>query len=366
MSQAKAILVPLLNPNEPEARLVDLRVKNGQQVKTGEPLGTLETTKSTFELTAESKGFVAGLEAKEGDSLRAGEIFCHLASSADWKPPKRARKAAAPSGLPDGLRITQPALSLAQKEGLQLSRLPIGPVITEEGVRLALNKSKQKADIIIPAEAAWEKAIVVYGGGGHGKAVIELIHAVGGYSLIGVVDDGLEPGSFVLGVPVLGDGERALPALHEAGCRLAINAVGGIGAISSRIQVFERLEEAGFGSPALVHPSAVLEPSALLSSGVQVLPLAYVGSSARIGRGAIINTGAIVSHDCELADYVNLAPGAILAGAVRVGKGSLIGMGVTVNLNVRIGARARIGNSATVKADVPDGGVVRAGAVWPN
>jgi acetyltransferase EpsM len=41
-------------------------------------------------------------------------------------------------------------------------------------------------------------------------------------------------------------------------------------------------------------------------------------------------------------------------------------MGVTVNLNVRIGAGARVGNSATVKADVPDGGIVRAGAVWPE
>jgi len=37
-----------------------------------------------------------------------------------------------------------------------------------------------------------------------------------------------------------------------------------------------------------------------------------------------------------------------------------------VNLNVRIGSMVRIGNSATVKEQVPDGGVVRAGAVWPS
>jgi acetyltransferase-like isoleucine patch superfamily enzyme len=39
---------------------------------------------------------------------------------------------------------------------------------------------------------------------------------------------------------------------------------------------------------------------------------------------------------------------------------------VTVNLRVKIGARARIGNGATIKQDVPAGGVVRAGSVWPQ
>jgi acetyltransferase-like isoleucine patch superfamily enzyme len=40
-------------------------------------------------------------------------------------------------------------------------------------------------------------------------------------------------------------------------------------------------------------------------------------------------------------------------------------MGVTVNLGVKIGAKARVGNGATVKADVEDGGVVHAGTIWP-
>ena len=82
--------------------------------------------------------------------------------------------------------------------------------------------------------------------------------------------------------------------------------------------------------------------------------------------GCIINSGAIVSHDCLLGDYTNLSPGAILAGEVQVGAGALVGMGATLNLRVRIGAGARIGNSAVVKTDVPEKGIVRAGASWPE
>jgi acetyltransferase-like isoleucine patch superfamily enzyme len=40
-------------------------------------------------------------------------------------------------------------------------------------------------------------------------------------------------------------------------------------------------------------------------------------------------------------------------------------MGVTINLGVKVGAGARIGNSAVVKADVPVNGIVRAGTIWP-
>jgi acetyltransferase-like isoleucine patch superfamily enzyme len=39
---------------------------------------------------------------------------------------------------------------------------------------------------------------------------------------------------------------------------------------------------------------------------------------------------------------------------------------VTVNLQVKIGAGARLGNGATVKTHVPENAVVRAGSTWPD
>jgi acetyltransferase-like isoleucine patch superfamily enzyme len=41
-------------------------------------------------------------------------------------------------------------------------------------------------------------------------------------------------------------------------------------------------------------------------------------------------------------------------------------MGVTINLGVVIGENVRIGNGATIKSDVPDGSLVRAGMMWPE
>jgi len=168
----------------------------------------------------------------------------------------------------------------------------------------------------------------------------------------------------VLGLPILG-GREKLAELAAEGICLAVNGVGGIGNLKSRLDVYDLLAQSGYHCPTVLHPTAFIEDSAVLGEGCQVMPLAYIGTQVEAGFGCIINTGAIVSHDCQLADYVNLSPGATLAGGVVVGEGTLVGMRATVNLNVRVGRRALIGNGATVKADVPDGGVVPAGTIWP-
>ncbi len=206
--------------------------------------------------------------------------------------------------------------------------------------------------------------LIIFGGGGHGKTLIELVRAAGEYFVAGIVDDGLMAGDEILGVPVLG-GSGSLPGLCAQGIRLAVNGVGGINHVETRIKVFEILAEAGFRCPAVVHPTAYIEPSAHLEDGVQVLAHSYVSSSARIGFGTVINAGVVVSHDCILGRVVNLSPGAMLAGGVVIEDYAQVGMAATINLNITIGRYARIGNGATVKKDVPAGTVVHAGCIWP-
>jgi acetyltransferase EpsM len=362
------VTIPLLNPNEPEALLAALHIKEGQQVAAGDLLATIETTKSAADLLAEQAGFIAGLRLEVGQTAPAGEILCYIAEHPGWSPPKPARPAGTgdslASSLPEGLRITQPALALARQLGLDLSRLSTDRLITEDVVRALLVKPTGELENIASTGEMDSGAIIVYGGGGHGKALIDLLRVLHIYRIVGIIDDGLAAGENIMGVPVLGGNER-LAKLYAGGIRQAVNAVGGIGNSAIRIKVFQNLAEAGFSCPAVVHPAAFVETSASLAPGVQVFARAYVGSEARLGFGAIVNTGAIVSHDCVLENFVNISPGALLAGEVRIGAASLVGMGATINLRVHVGAGARIGNGATVKEDVPAKGIVRAGSIWP-
>ena len=277
MNTPFAVQFPLINPNEPEAMLAAVHVRAGQRVQRGEALCTLETTKSTADVLAEIDGYVAGLQHAAGDSVSAGELLCYLADDPGWTPP--AHDQATPQGEttpPPGLRITQPALALAKEKGLDLGKLPVGPLITESMLRPLVEHAA-------PAAYAPPSGLV-YGGGGHGKSLVDLLRALGSYRITGIVDDGLETGTRIMDLPVLGS-SAVLAGLAEKGVRLAVNAVGGIGNISVRIQVFQKLAQAGFACPSVVHPSAWVEPSASLAAGVQVFPHAYVGSDAQLGYG---------------------------------------------------------------------------------
>jgi sugar O-acyltransferase (sialic acid O-acetyltransferase NeuD family) len=361
------VIIPLLNPNESEVLLTALHIQEAQRVSQGDLLATLETTKSTAEIQAEASGFIVGLNWTEGQTIQSGEVLCYISENVDWSPPQaeigHSRLDRSEIKPPTGVRITQPALDLARLLGIDLDRLPAGQLITESMVR----------DFMIPSESLHAtlsedefdpSAIIVYGGGGHGKTLIDLLRTLRVFRIIGILDDGIEAGQSIMGVPVLGGGEK-LGDIHSQGVRQAVNAVGGIGDISIRMKVFQRLKESGFICPAVVHPRATIEPSASIAAGVQIFAHAYIGCEAQVSFGCIVNTAAVVSHDCILGEYANISPGALLAGEVEIGPQVLIGMGATINLQVKVGAGARIGNGATVKEDVPTRGIVRAGTIWP-
>jgi acetyltransferase EpsM len=361
MSAAFEVRVPLLNPNERDAQLVALHVSEGASISANDLICTLETTKSTADVAADRDGYVVGIRAEVGDRVVAGDVLCWLAGDPDWKPPAAEAAASIKTASGVKLRITEPAIALAEELGVDLDALPGDEWITADIVR---RYAQQEAPLEVPDLEIDSKSLVVYGGGGHGKALIDLIRVLGTYTIVGILDDGMNPGDQVMGVPILG-GAEMLDPLKARGLGRAVNAVGGIGDVQSRVRVFERLRQADYVCPVLVHPTAFVEVSAKLADGVQVFPHAYIGSDAQIGFGAIVNTAAVVSHDCRLADYANVAPGALLAGGVEIGAGALIGMGTTINLNVTVGDGARVGNSSVIKADVPGAGIVRAGTIWP-
>ncbi|MFP5451051.1 MAG: biotin/lipoyl-containing protein [Thermoleophilia bacterium] len=355
------VVAPLVNNNEPQAQVIELLVANGDVVAEGDLLCVLETSKTTADVEAPAAGHVGRLRLREGDMVDAGAPICDIF---DGPPPEEAAAAAADGAAP---RLTRKAEAMAREAGISdLSSLPTDRFITQRDIEELIARRAAAAPVeLAPGLVAsiGPRSIVVFGGGGLGRCVIEMIRAAGAGDVLGVIDDGLAPGDDVLGAPVLG-GQAMLAALAGAGLTRAAHAVGGIGRMSSRVRVAGLIEAAGLAMPAIVDPSATVSPSATLGDGAQVHVGARVMARARIGRNALINTGAVISHDCVIGDHSHIAPGAILAGDVTVGAGTLVGMGVTALLGVSVGADCVIGNGAHLLADVPDGIRVGVGQVW--
>ncbi len=219
--------------------------------------------------------------------------------------------------------------------------------------------------------------IVGVGAGGHARCVIEAIRSTARFRVLGLVDDDPDlRGGRVLGYPVLG-GEDALAGLR-AGVQLAFVGVGGVGDNRPRRRAFDRLDEAGFRLPAVVHASAVVSPSARLGAGAQVLAGAIVGAEAAVGANALVNAGAIVGHGARVGDHAHVASGARVGGEVTVAEGAHVGSGAVVLQGLRVGGGAVVAAGAVVLADVADGVTVagvparplprgpEARALWPE
>jgi sugar O-acyltransferase (sialic acid O-acetyltransferase NeuD family) len=361
------IAVPKENVSDDAYRFVHCAVEDGAQVEAGDLIASLETSKSIFDIHSPADGYLF-LEQRPGDVVKVGSVLGWIAGDRT-RPPKPHTSARAEGQ--DAEERAGPRISIAARALMDKHRLGPGDFsylrsVTREDViahiRRAGSVESPRTDwAVSAAQDPAARAIFIHGGGGHAKMCIDILRAVGGWHIVGILDSQRAPGSTVLGVSVLGvDSDDAFSRMAACGVRFAACGIGLVERHHERHRLHERLKAAGFELPNLVHPHATVEPSAAMGEGNQIMAQAVLGSDARIGNGCIVNAGAIVSHDCRLGDHVHVAPGAILAGGVHVGADTLIGMGATIYLRARIGREVVIANGANVHGDVEDRAIVRA------
>jgi len=200
--------------------------------------------------------------------------------------------------------------------------------------------------------------IVVLGGGGHARVVIDCVRTSGLAEIKGVLDaDPSLRGGTVLDVPVLG-GDDLLSGLAKAGVTHFVVGLGGVGDNGPRTRLFELGLSVRLAPFTVRHPSAAVSRWASIGPGSQLLPGSIVNAGAVLGRNVIVNSGGIVEHDCIIGDHVHVATGARLASTVQVGASAHIGAGATVRQCIRIGEGAVVGAGAVVVKDIEPGAVV--------
>ncbi|CAA7621679.1 acetyltransferase [Magnetospirillum sp. UT-4] len=194
------------------------------------------------------------------------------------------------------------------------------------------------------------KPVILVGGGGHARVLLQSLRRLG-VPVLGcvVADPGRETGP---GVPVLGD-DGALGRFSPADVHL-IAAFGSLGPGSRRPDVIGQLAGAGWTFASVIDPNAVVADDCDFGDGVQVMAGAVIQPGVIVGAGAIINTRAGIDHDCTIGLYAHVAPGATLSGEVSVGAFAHVGPGAVILEGRRIGTGAMVAAGAVVIDDVPD------------
>lgn len=178
-----------------------------------------------------------------------------------------------------------------------------------------------------------EKLILI-GGGGHCRSVIDVIEQEGRFEIAGIVDRIEMMGKDVLGYKVIAS-DAELPALAEK-IRYALIAVGQIGSPQLRIKLFNQARSAGFQFPVIVSPRAYISKYARVGEGTIVMHDSLINANASVGKNCIINSKALIEHDSIIGDHCHISTGAIVNGTVRVGHGCFVGSHATTSQSIDI------------------------------
>lgn len=170
--------------------------------------------------------------------------------------------------------------------------------------------------------------IILIGGGGHCKSVIDVIECTDNFEIYGIIDKHENIGKTVLGYKIIGTDEDLQKFAKEQFQFLI--TIGHIGDYTRRAELYNILKDLGLRLATIISPLAYVSKHAFVGEGTVVMHHALVNAGARIGENCIINTKALIEHDAIIENHCHIATGAVVNGGVVVRIGTFLGSNATI------------------------------------
>ena len=197
------------------------------------------------------------------------------------------------------------------------------------------------------------KPLILIGGGGHCKSVIDVAESAG-YSILGILDRDKPAGTHILNYEVLGADEDIADYIGKAEFLITVGQIKSPG-IRKRLQ--KMVLDAGGKLATVVSPTAHVSKYATIGKGTVVMHQAVVNADVKIGDGCIINTFSNIEHDVVIGDFCHISTGAMVNGEAKVGVDSFIGSQSVVCQCVTISDNVVVGAGSVVTKDITNSGL---------
>ena len=340
------INIPKDGTSDTKVKLIEIFKDNGEEVSVGDLLCEIETSKSITEIESEFAGYVYFLD-KETSEIEVGSPICIVSNSIMSEKNLIALKdKLIKKGKPNSERvISKKAKVLIGKHDINVDSIP-DEVISEKIIINYIAKMTLKEKVSYSFK---ENDIAIYGIGGHAGMCIDIVLKNEEFNLVGFIDDNkINDSNYNLNF--LGD-INDLEHLIDCGLKNIILGIGFINDLKKREKIFESIYSK-LNIPSIIHPSAIIEDSAIVNNGCQIMAGAIIGSNVIVGENCIINSGAIVSHNVIIDKTTHITPGATIAGHVSIGKRVTVGMCATVYIGLSISNDTVINNNERIIEDI--------------
>jgi len=192
------------------------------------------------------------------------------------------------------------------------------------------------------------KKLILIGGGGHCKSVIDVAESAG-WTILGILDLDENVGKEILGYPIIGN-DNQIPVFIRQSFFLV--TVGQIKNVELRIKLHERILMAGGKLATVIASDAYVSKHAEIGEGTIVMHKAVVNAGAKIGFGCIINTMANIEHDTTIGDYCHISTGAMINGVCKIGDRIFMGSNSVLANGVFVASDCVIAASSFVRKSI--------------
>ncbi len=128
-----------------------------------------------------------------------------------------------------------------------------------------------------------------------------------------------------------------------------------IGNVHDRKKVVEIILRKGGKFITLIHPFAVISPSARIGQGVAVKAFCVLASDVVIGDYTFLQSSTIFGHDVHIGNFCQINSFSFFAGCVKVNNLVTVNAGTKIVQGRQIGEASTIGMGSIVLKDVPTG-----------
>ena len=180
--------------------------------------------------------------------------------------------------------------------------------------------------------------IVIFGCGGHAKAVLDVVLTNNDYEDIVFVDEQAKPSEKILNFPVVENynitNEKVFVAIGNNAKRETLCK-----------KYYNNLK-------SVISKNAYIGNKVKIGKGVFVAHGVHVGIFSILEDFCIINTNASVDHECIIKKSAFIGPNTTLCGKVDIGEKSFLGAGVIVKDKISICGNCTIGAGGVVVKDI--------------
>ena len=195
------------------------------------------------------------------------------------------------------------------------------------------------------------KPLILIGGGGHCKSVIEAAESAG-YSILGILDRPELVGKEVLSAKVIGTDDDIPNFVDKAEF---VITVGFILNPAIRIKLYKKVKETGGTLATIIASTAYVSKYATIGEGTVVMHNVFVNAGAKVGNNVILNTFTNIEHDAMIGDQCHISTGTMVNGDCKIGNNCFVGSqsvlanGITIGDDIIIGAGSFVRKSINIK-----------------